>query len=282
MANCKLIVHADDFGLSEKINEGILEAHRNGILTSTSIMSVGTAFDHAIQLSRSTPTLDIGIHLTLIEEEALSNKEDITTLLDNNGRFYGHAVSFMKRYFLGKVSLDEVRRELDAQIQKVLNNSIEISHLDSHQHIHMLPGIRRIVGELAKKYSIPSIRYPKERLKSYMLNEKHSLSRLVQLLALNTFCSVANTSGSKRPDYFFGFFFGGNVSEENLRKVLKNLPANGACELMCHPGDYDADCRYDHWEYRWQDELKALTNQGVKDLLERKGVKLISYADLAT
>lgn len=281
MTGCKLIVHADDFGLSEKVNEGIVKAHLEGIVTSTSLMAVGAAFEHAVQLTRSTSTLDVGVHLTLTGEAPVSKPADIPSLLNQDSCFNDHANAFVKRYLLQKISLEDIRKELDAQICKAIDHGIAISHLDGHQHIHMLPGIRRIVGELAQQYAIPSIRYPKERLHPYMLLERNGIGRLVQLLALNTFCTIARTADALRPDTFVGFFFGGNLTEENLIKILKHLPANGICELMCHPGLHDADSRYQHWGYPWQGELDALTSPNVKMLLQSSGVELIPYSALA-
>ena len=280
MTGCKLIVHADDLGLSEKVNQGIVKAHLEGIVTSASLMAVGAAFKHAVQLARSTPTLDIGVHLTLTGEAPVSKPADIPSLSNPDGRFHSHANAFAKQYLLGKISLGEVRQELDSQIRKAMDQGLAISHLDGHQHIHMLPGIRRVVGELAKQYAIPSIRYPMERLHPYMLREKHGAGRLIQLLALNTFCTIARTADAQRPDTFVGFFFGGNLTEENLIKVLKHLPAKGVCELMCHPGLHDDDSRYMHWGYPWQSELDALTSQTVKTLLQNMGVELTPYSAL--
>lgn len=280
MTGCKLIVHADDLGLSEKVNEGIVKAHLEGIVTSTSLMAIGAAFEHAVQLTKAIPTLDVGVHLTLTGEASISIPADVPSLLGEDGRFNYHANTFVKRYLLREISLRDIRKELDAQICKVMDHGIAISHLDGHQHIHMLPGIRRIVGELARQYGIPSIRYPRERLRPYMLLERHGIGRLIQLLALNTFCTIARTADSRRPDAFVGFFFGGNLTEENLIKVLKHLPSSGVCELMCHPGLYDADSPYKHWGYPWQSELEALTSKNVKTLLQNRGVELISYSAL--
>ena len=280
MSGCKLIVHADDLGLSEKVNEGIVKAHLEGIVTSTSLMAVGAAFEHAVQLTRSIPSLDVGVHLTLTGEAPISKPADIPTLLNMDGLFYDHANAFTKRYLLRKIAPGEIRQELDAQIRRALDHGIAISHLDGHQHIHMLPGVRRIVGELAKRYAISSIRLPRERLQPYMLREKQGMGRLIQLLALNTFCALAKKTDARRPDRFAGFFFGGNLTEENLMKVLQHLPANGVCELMCHPGLHDADSRYRHWGYPWQSELDALTSPNVKAFLQSRGIELIPYSAL--
>ena len=276
----KLIVHADDFGLSEKVNEGIIRAHRDGIVTSASLMANGEAFESAIRLARCSPSLDVGIHLTLTEEKPLSEKNKIPSLLDKNNRFHCHATKFAKRYLTGKISLDEVNHELDAQIRKVINHGVIVSHLDSHQHIHMLPGIRKLVGKLAGKYSINAIRYPKESLSSYMLVEKGGFSRLIQLVGLNAFCSVADTKDVQKPDYFFGFFYGGGLTKTRLRKILHHLRPDSTCEIMCHPGVHDDASQYNHWHYHWKDELDALTDHEIKGYIDSKGVELISYADL--
>jgi hopanoid biosynthesis associated protein HpnK len=282
MTRCRLIVHADDFGLSEKVNEGILKAHLEGIVTSTSLMACGEAFGHAVEVVRSTPTLDVGVHLTLTGEAPISDCSDVPTLLAEDGRFHAHAVAFIKRYLSGKIRLNEVEKELDAQIRRVLDNGIKVSHLDGHQHIHMLPAVRDRVGALARKYSIPAIRYPSERIGLYMLREKLGAGRLLQLVGLNVFCAMARTSGAAAPNRFFGFFFGGNLTRENLLQILARLPAAGTCELMCHPGVWDSHSRYSHWGYSWQAELDALTSREVKDHLRAAGIELISYTGLSS
>ena len=278
---CKLIVHADDLGLSEKVNEGIIQAHRNGVVASASIIPNGVAFEHAVELCHSTPTLDVGVHLTLVEEKPVSDKRDVPSLVDKSGCFYHHATAFIQRYLLSRVSLDEVRYELDLQVHKVAASGLEITHLDGHQHIHMLPRISRIVGHLARKYDIPAVRYPRERLKSYMFKQKGSFSKILKLLVLNTFCVFSDVRGARHPDHFVGFFYAGNLDKKNLQRVIENLPIDGICELVCHPGLHDPEGKYQHWHYRWQEELDALTDLKIKDLLGRNGIKLVSYRELA-
>lgn len=281
MTTCRLIVHADDFGLSEPVNHGIVEAHCRGIVTSTSIMACGAAFEHAVALARSTPTLDVGVHLTLTEEPPVSNPDRIPSLLAPDGRFHTHTTSFVRHYLAGRVSLDEVERELDAQIRRIVERGVAVSHLDGHQHVHMVPGIRRVVGRLATRYGIPAVRYPREAPRPYMLADPKSAPRVVQLLALNAFCMAADAGGARRPDHFFGFFFGGRLTKANLLRVFEVLPRHGLCELMCHPGRADGDSAHAHWHYRWQDELDALTDTDVAARLRDRGVELTSYAVLA-
>ena len=277
----KLIVHADDFGLSEQINEGILQAHLHGILTSTSIMANGAAFEHAMSICRSVPSLDVGIHLTLVEEQPVLDASTLLSLVNVDGRFHHHIAEFMKRYCTGRISLREVRSELDAQIRKVMNRGVSVSHLDSHQHIHMLPCIWRITAELAMEYGIPAIRFPRERVRAYMLKQRGAISRVLPLLVLNCFCWLGRHTRALRTDHLVGFFFGGNLHKDNLQEVLRHLPRTGTCELMCHPGFDDPKTRYSHWGYHWVDELHALIDQEIVEELQRKGVQVISYRQLA-
>ena len=226
--SCRLIVHADDFGISEQVNNGICLAHQEGILTSTSIMASGVAFEHGVNLLKQNPSLEVGIHLTLIEELPLLPKQLIPSLVGKNGLFFDHATTFIKRYLTGRIRLSEVRKEIDQQIRKVLDAGIPLSHLDSHQHIHALPGIRAVVFELAKKYGIPAVRLPSEQFHSYMLRSKGGLARLAQLFVLKVFCQIGHWRGVSSPDYFMGFFLTDETNgtcDQGLRGVDRQLYA---------------------------------------------------------
>lgn len=276
-----LIVHADDFGISEKVNEGILQAHAHGILTAASIMANGAAFKHAIEICNSTPTLDVGVHLTLVEEDPLLSANVIASLVNKEGRFHRNATEFAKRYFMGRIRLQEVKQELESQILGVMNNGISPSHLDSHQHIHMLPKVHKITVELAKKYGIPAIRSTREMIYFGMLKERGLFSRFLILLVLNGISRLLENQGVIRTDHFVGFFFSGILNKTNLMKVLDHLPPSGSCELMCHPGLDDPHSTYSHWKYCWQDELQALLDTELPRILLQKGITLVSYRDLA-
>ena len=277
---CRLIVHADDFGLSEAVNNGVLKAHKEGIVTSTSLMSTGTAFRHAVDLAIATPSLDVGVHLTLVEEAPVLPPQAIPTLVDDQGHLHSNAGSFLKRYLRGKISLHEVQRELEAQVRQAHDAGLTISHLDSHQHLHAIPGVWSIVQGLATQFDIAAVRYPRESIHRYMLSDYARWPRLAQLCALNGFCASVNRGGTKSPEHFVGFFYGGHLDRTHLEIVLLHLPKGGVCELMCHPGLAASPENYSHWSYRWQDELHALTDPGVKALLLENSIELISYKDL--
>lgn len=274
-----LIVHADDFGLSEKVNEGILRAHLNGILTSTSIMANGQAFEDAVRIARSNPALDVGIHLTLIEEMPLLGAKEIPTLLTPDGKFHRNAIQFTQRYILGNISLKDVREELEAQIKRVIAGGISPSHLDSHQHLHMLPGILNIVAELSRKYGVPAIRFPRE-IGVFGRIGRIPFIRIVKALVLNLFCRMGEGKIKRRTDSFAGFLFSGNLNKENLLNVISHISPGGTCEIMCHPGLDDPSSPYLHWGYHWSDELSALIDKQISDLLHHKVIHLISYRQL--
>ncbi|MHC4414588.1 MAG: carbohydrate deacetylase [Planctomycetota bacterium] len=274
-----LIVHGDDLGLSPAVNEGILEAHTEGILTSASIMANGEAFEHAVALVRATPSLDVGIHLTLVEERPLLAPDRVGSLVDAGGRFHRHATAFALRYCTGRIGLDEVRSELDAQIRRVLSEGLRISHLDSHQHLHVLPGVLRVVAGLADRYDIPAIRLPAERLPGSIL-KRPPLIRAAQLLILRLLCRRATHLRLATTDHFVGFLHGGRLDERVLPEVLESIPPQGTCELMCHPGRADPAGRYRHWGYRWADELRALTAPDLGRRLTALDIRLCSWRDL--
>jgi chitin disaccharide deacetylase len=273
----RLIVNADDMGLTERVNEGILQAHQTGIVTSTSIMANGAAFEDAVTRCKKVPTLDVGVHLTLVEERPCLKPDSIPSLVASTGTLHRHATIFVKKYLAGKIRLEEVWRELEGQLRKVLSHGITVSHLDTHQHLHMLPQLLGMTVKLARKYDIPAIRLPREAIRTYMFRGAGALPRVLQLMVLNGFCSLARSRITLRPDRVVGFYMAGNLNKINLQKLLQSLPDNGICELMCHPGLDDPNSPYRHWGYHWQDELSALVDPEIADFLRQKGIGLVSY-----
>jgi chitin disaccharide deacetylase len=274
----RLIVNADDFGLSEAVNHAVIEAHERGIVTSTSIMAGGAAFEHAADLAARCPTLDVGVHLTLTELRPVA--DSVPSLVGADGTFAPHATELTKRCLRGAISLADVRRELDAQIRRVLAHGVQPTHLDGHQHVHVLPGIARVVAELAREHGIRAARVPVERPRGYMLKDVGSLKRLAEQVVLGTLAAVSPLAALRCADCFVGFYFGGRLTEHNLRTVLERLPAGKTVELMCHPGADDPESRYGDWHYAWAAETAALTSPRIRELIGAHGVRLISYRDV--
>ncbi len=276
----RLIVNADDFGLSAAINRGIVAAHRDGIVTSASVMANGPAFEHAVTLAKANPGLDIGLHLTLTGLAPVSAAASVASLVGRNGRFALHAIDFARRYARGAVLAAEVRAELDAQIRLALSRGLAISHLDSHQHVHALPGIARIVADLAAAHAIGIVRYPCEPLQAYMFGGAGRPRRLAEQLALNALCAASALKRLPHADRFAGFHFGGRLTQHNLEIILRNLPARGTIELMCHPAEEDSGGPHHQWGYAGPAERDALTSTGIRTLIAQRGIALIGSRDL--
>ena len=156
----KLIINADDFGRHQSINNAIIQGHVSGCITSASIMPGGNAFQDAVDKAIEHPQLGIGIHLTLIGEKPVMNPSEIPTLVDDKGYLLKEYPQFLNRFLRGEINLSEVRAELSAQIDKVVASGVRITHIDSHQHLHVLPGIIDIVLDIAEKHNIKSLRIP--------------------------------------------------------------------------------------------------------------------------
>lgn len=273
----KLIINADDFGLAKCVNLGIVESFTKGVLTSASIMANGQAFDDAVLLSKQYPSLSLGIHLSLVEEKPVLPTNEIPSLIDKkSGRLYQNYSSFIRAFLLRKIQLLDIEKELKAQIEMVLNANITPSHINSHQHLHMLPLILNIVLKLAKKYNIQWIRNTYD-----VLTYQNSIAQKgLQVLGYIGKKTILKKK-LKTTDSFLGTKFSGNMSEDALFYMLNNLP-QGISELMCHPGDEDEVLHrsYGHWHYHWSQEKNALL-QKVKGMIYQKGILLTNYHDLS-
>lgn len=246
-----IFIVADDLGLHPAVNEGIFFALKNGLIGGVSLMSNGEAFDGAIQGLKDFSSINIGVHLVLVEERPLT----VTKFPKN------HKVFFIK-YVLGLIKKNEIKNELEAQIQKILEAGIRPQFINSHQHLHLLPGIVDITVFLANKYGIPYIRIVREPLKF-----KGDLFRKAQLVFLNLLsCAAKNKiirSGLKCNDFFVGFINAGNLSPDDvsLAKTLQNKNPDKIIELGCHPGFENPELvgKYKHWGgYHWRQEIEVL------------------------
>ncbi|MHC4267839.1 MAG: carbohydrate deacetylase [Planctomycetota bacterium] len=279
----QLIVNADDFGLTSEVNHGIIQCFKKGIVTSASLLAVGEGFFDAVQLIKKNPLLDVGAHLTLTEETSILSKQEIPTLVDDYGKFRKNTYQFFYDYIRKRILKSEVKKEFEAQIVKIYKSGIKISHIDSHQHIHLFPDILDIVLELARKYGIKYIRCPNERIEFSNIFIAKKIPRLIQQITLNSFCFFArNRLKRYAVDHFFGFFDGGHLEKCRLLKILAKQH-NGISEIMCHPGSYlngKTSKKYSHWNYNWQDELKCLLDKDVINVIKQKRIKLISFSEI--
>lgn len=272
----RIIITADDFGLTEGINKGIIDAFRYGIITRTSLLPCAMAFDHAVALAKQNPGLNIGVHLTLVGETPVSSPDKIRSLVDSNNIFYKDHQVFLLKYFLKKIKLEEVYYEFEAQIKKILDVGIIITHIDSHQHLHVLPGVFQETIALAKKFKIRNIRIIKQDyLNIRSLKElalvilSGSAIKKCKKMKLNTDIAFA--------DEFWGLNRSGLIREDDLLNLFDRINS-GVTEVMCHPGygDEKYSKRYSHWGYNPDRELKALVSQNVKNKLKSQKIETIS------
>jgi len=264
----RLIVNADDFGLTEAVNRGIIRAHREGIVTSASLMACGAAFEHAVELARQNPRLGIGVHLTLTQERPLCAAADVPTLVPDGECFSRSVFALTRRYLKGRLDAEQVGRELSAQVRRVVDTGLRVTHFDGHQHVHVLPDVLAIARAIGAQHGIAAVRCPRERLRP------GSPLRMVQLAFLRRFVAACDWSEWRRTDAFAGFLQGGRL---DVRSVLGRLPASGVTELMCHPGERDPQSPYARWGYAWQRELDGLTDPATRDLVEKLGFELVDF-----
>jgi len=280
----RLVVNADDFGVSERVNAGIASAHREGIVTATSLMAVGRAFEHAVGLLQGAPSLDVGVHLTLVAERPL--RQARSTLAGPDGRLPPGAGAFTRRWLSGRIRRADVEAEWSAQIERVLDSGIRPSHLDSHQHVHVLPGLLDLARELAGRHGIPFVRLPVEGRRLDRPLTLHGIARLLGAGALGAFAALSALwrpgPPGLRPPRFLGFHDGGRLDEVRLRRLLAGLKAGGVYELMCHPGLAPEEEDLRHWGYAHEAELQALTSPAVRAELGALGIHLCSFKDLTS
>jgi hopanoid biosynthesis associated protein HpnK len=276
----QLIVNADDLGLTPGVNRGILRAFQDGIVTSASLLVTGSAFEQAVALARQNAELDVGLHLTLVEERAVLERELLPSLVDETGRFPRTSGEFFRRAFVGRISWDEVEREIAAQIARFQKTGLRLSHIDSHQHLHMFPPIFQIVRRLTSRMDHVWIR---NSAGPWRKSPGVLMGRWAQQLGLNLTClsarSLRGPPPPRTPDGMYGFDVSGCLTLSALELTLCKIP-DGLYELICHPGEDDVDTRtrYSHWGYRWAEELKALTAPQTQVVLKEQGIALTSFA----
>lgn len=265
-----LVTNADDFGYTRDVNDGIVEAHRNGILTATTLMANGREFDHAVQLAKRYPSLDIGCHLVLVGGESL---------LPPHKPYPRDLKAVIKAVLSHQLN---VEAELDAQIRKIAATGIPLTHLDTHKHTHLLPNVLRAVGKLSEKYRIPWIRRPFD----YPMHagsvpyKRRLLSRALGWMR-GSFHRVLTAHGCRTTDHFAGFDVTGHFHTAELVSLLRQLPT-GSTEFMTHPGFCTDELRASPTRLKESRlrELEALTAPETKAAIRSLNIRLVTYRDL--
>ena len=271
-----LVVTADDLGLTDGVCRAVHRGHVEGIVTATSLLAVGRAFDTAAAMLRDTPTLDLGAHLALVgEDPPLLTAAEVPTLVNARGAFPLSYRTFVARGVAGRIDPDDVRRELSAQLERVVGVGLPVTHLDTHQHTHLWPAVARVVTELAAENSIPVVRLPAS-------HRRGPVGAGVAVLGARLRRRIAAAGLATTAD-FEGLDAAGSLDLPVLERSLRGLArrARATAEINSHPGEADdADLQRFAWGYRWGDELAILTEPRARTLIEEHGYRLGSFRDL--
>jgi hopanoid biosynthesis associated protein HpnK len=289
----RLIINADDFGLTAGVNRAIVEAHENGVVSSATLMANGQAFAQAVSLARSTPRLGVGCHVVLVDGAPLLPQTQVHSLLDGSGNSAGDArfregiSKFGALAMLGRLAADEIEAEATAQIRKLQASGIPVTHLDSHKHTHLFPRVLRPLLQAAQRCGVRAIRNPFERIQGSQLAASPSLwRRWAEVGVLRGFArqfrEAVQQAGIATTDGTLAIVATGTLNDRLLRLMVENLP-EGTWELVCHPGYNDADLQGIQTRLREsrEQELRILTSQSTRDLLAANGVEMVSFRDLA-
>jgi len=286
-----LIVNADDLGWTQGVNRGIAEAHRNGIVTSTSLLANGCAFEGGVRTARESPRLGVGVHLNLSDGKPVAPPERVKSLLDENGDFSGGPETLLLRLTAKKLEAKEVETEWNAQIEKVRAAGIRPTHLDGHKHVQMLPGLFAVALRLAKKHGIEAVRVAHEAsslraaLTSGCEPTGVTLKQGVQARGLKLLArdarEMTERAGIGAADYFCGIAQTGVLTKKGVQQLLASLP-EGTTELMCHPGYADADLERSatRLQKSREAELELLTDNEIRKSIATLGIRLINYGEL--
>ena len=274
----QIILNADDFGRHVLINRAVERGVQDGVLRSATVMPGGAAFDNAAALAARTPALGIGIHLTLVNGNPVLPPAEIPSLVTEVGAFVDDHTAFAVRLLRGAVNLDEVRAELAAQLRRVEAAGIHPTHADSHQHMHVLPGVIDIVLDLCRAAGIPAMRAPCAPL---FAGNFGGIGQLVGRMGLAVLARRAATKaqrcGIRVPDHFAGIVAGESVDTATLTQIAGSL-REGVTEVMLHPGTDNAvlirDCL---WNHDFEAELAAVCVPDVHDALAAAGAEIVNF-----
>ena len=283
----RLIVNADDFGLTAGVNRAIVEGNRQGIVTSATLMANAQASAAAIELAKSQPGLKTGCHVVLIDGVPLA--ANLPSLTNGSTRFRSSLKQFAMAAVRKQIAAEEIEREVAAQVRKIQASGITLTHVDSHKHTHMFPHVLRPLLRAARACGIRAVRNPFEPMRTWpsgmVLGTLGLWLRSAGVMAFGMFAAefhrAIKEQGMVSTDGTVGIAVTGLLDQQKLLRILDALP-EGTWELVCHPGYSDADLQSagTRLTQSREVELAALTSETTKETLARRKIQLISYADL--
>jgi hopanoid biosynthesis associated protein HpnK len=285
----QLILNADDFGMTRGVNDAIIRAYQEGILTSATLMANGQAFEDAVQRALTNPRLGVGCHLVLVGGNSVAPPDEIASLADAEGRLPQSLGTLVARVSCGLIRPRHIEREFQAQIEKIRNAGIEPTHLDTHKHTHAHPGVMEALGKVAHACGIALVRKPFERLRdSWATTRGPNGSFSKQLAAAATartvaplFQAICKKYALHTPDRFLGLAITGHLGPAALRQMVDTV-TEGSTEIMLHPGLCDDDLvkSGSRLQMERQRELEGLLDPELKRILDQREIRLISFREL--
>ena len=278
----RLIVNADDFGLTSGVNRGILEAHTRGVVTSATLMACGTKFQEAAALAANVPKLSVGCHVVLVDGAPTLNSTEVPSLLAGpTPSFRQSLIRFASLATTGRLDHEQIESEVTAQIRKLQAAGIRVSHLDSHKHTHMFPAVFKPLLRAAKACGVRAVRNPFEPLVfATNGNWKRRFKLGIMRRYRTAFATHLTEARMLTPDGCLGVMATGGLTLARFASLIENLP-DGSWEFVSHPGYNDAelDKVTTRLRHSRDKELSILTSDAVKELIHRHGIELISYRD---
>jgi chitin disaccharide deacetylase len=271
------IINADDFGLSKSVNQAIIQAHEQGILSSTSLMVTGAEAKAAITYAQQHPQLGVGLHLVVIKGRAALPPSHIPHLVDAQGEFSRSPFGVGLRYQFSQAARQELAQEIRAQLEAFQQTGLPLSHVDGHKHLHCHPVVLNILLDLAPEFSIPVIRLPWEELRLNLKIDRQNL--LEKALHWWVFGQLRRAGlrrlralGVATPERVYGLLQTGRMSEAYLLNLIPQLTAN-QIEIYFHPDSPDPT----QTTYGNQTELQALLSDPVRQALTQAQFKLVNF-----
>ena len=269
----RLIVNADDFGRSASINQAVIRAHREGILTTASLMVNEPAFEEAVALARENPTLGVGLHLTLLSGRSALPPQEIPGLVNTRGEFSNNPPAAGFRYFFQRSLREQLRREIHAQFQRFRAARLPLDHVNGHLHLHLHPTVFGILMADAAPLGLQRLRLTFDPFRlNLRLASGHFAYRALHVAIFHPLSARARPAlarrGIRHTDAVFGLLQNARVDETYVARLLPQLPV-GDSELYSHPSLDE-----------FKNEFDALISLRVRQLVQQLGIELIRYQDL--
>lgn len=271
-----LIVNADDYGLTSGVSRAIIDAHRRGIVTSTSLLALAPGFGKTVEWLEDVPELGCGAHLAVVgEDPPLLSAREVPTLVDRSGRLRLSWRQFLPLAAAGRIDPDDLRREFAAQIDRILDSHLDIDHIDTHQNLHLWPMVQKVVLDLGDEHGIKAARVTRSSSRGVVGRAVTALGRRLE--------SECDRRGWCYPEETVGLDEAGHLPLGAMVSSLARLASSRArsAELATHPGEADDPDRARYqWGYQWPDELEALCSKTVHAAIGELGFRLGTFADL--